>query len=492
MAFEISEKQFHTFKHAKIGGHMNKVKRIILLASISISFLALQNEAKAATSYNSISFKPVTDQGDYLTIDQSQTLGKWGYALGLMGEFSDDSVVAYNLDDTRLRDVVEKQIAMHVGGALGLLDWLNVGVLAGFVPYQQFNDVTTGVASNGARMSDIRLNFKARILNNNKYPVGIGVVPFVTFPTGKDERFVGNGNVTGGGMIVFDTKRFADRVSFATNVGIEGRKTAHLTPNTEIGTQLLYGGAANVSIIKQLQFIAEITGWTPFSKFAKKYINDLEGNGAFRWLPMKGLAVTAGGGAGIINGIGAPDYRVFASVGYRHPPEEKKVVTEEVIRVNNIHFEFDKAKVLPVSYPVVDTIAQLIKMKPGLQHVSIEGHTDSKGSDEYNMKLSDRRANAVMQELIKRGIPAAKLSAVGKGESVPIAPNTLPNGKDNPAGRAINRRVEFHLTISPDMKVRVEREDQPSPTFIEKGLEQKDTEEKAPAKKESVKKGSKK
>jgi len=470
---------------------MNKIKGIFLLASISIIVFTLQNEAKAATSYNSISFKPATDQGHYLTIDQSQTLGQWGYAFGLMNEFSDDSVIAYDLAGNRIRDVVEKQIAMHAGGALGLFDWLNAGVLVGFVPYQQFRDVTTGAADNGARMSDIRLNFKARILDNNNYPIGLAAVPFVTFPTGKDERFVGNGKVTGGGMLVLDTKRLADRVSFAANIGIEGRKTADLTPNTSIGTQLLFGGAANVSIIKQLEFIAEITGWSPFNKFAKKYISDLEGNGAIRWLPIKGLAVTAGAGAGILNGIGAPDYRVFASVGYRHPKEEKKVV-EEVIRVTNIHFEFDKSRVLPVSYPVIDTIASLIKMRPGVESVSVEGHTDSKGSDEYNMKLSDRRANSVMQELIKRGIPASKLSAVGKGESVPIAPNTLPNGRDNPKGRALNRRVEFHLQISPDTKVRIEKEEKPSPTFIEKEYEKTGPEEKGTQQKAIEKKGAKK
>lgn len=440
---------------------MDKVKRIFLLASVSIIILAIQNEASAGKSYNSISFKPTVDQGDYLTIEQSQTLGQWRYALGLMTELSDDSVVAYDMNDKRLGDIVEKQVAMHAGGALGLLDWLNAGLLIGFVPYQQFNDVTTGASNNGARMSDIRFNLKGRLLDNKKYPVGLSLVPFITFPTGKASRFVGNGEVTGGGLLAFDTRRLADRVSFAFNVGAEGRKTAHNLAGTDtsIGSQLLYGGAANVSIIKKLQFIAELTGWTLFSHFGDKHADDFEGNGAFRWLPTDGLKVTVGGGTGIINAIGAPDWRVFASLGYRPLKHEKvvKVTREEVIRVNNIHFEFDKSRVLPVSYPVLDNIANIIKGRPEIEHVTIEGHTDSKGSDAYNLKLSDRRANSVMQELIKRGIPAAKLSAVGKGEGVPIAPNTLPNGKDNPKGRALNRRVEFHLQISEKAKIKIEK-----------------------------------
>jgi len=67
----------------------------------------------------------------------------------------------------------------------------------------------------------------------------------------------------------------------------------------------------------------------------------------------------------------------------------------------------------------------------------VAGYTDSRGSDQYNMGLSDRRANSVRNDLIKRGVPAAQLTARGYGESGPVASN------DTEAGRAANRRVEI-------------------------------------------------
>ena len=76
--------------------------------------------------------------------------------------------------------------------------------------------------------------------------------------------------------------------------------------------------------------------------------------------------------------------------------------------------------------------------------VSIGGHTESKGADAYNQKLSERRAKAVQQYLMSHGAEISRLSKVAKGEKEPIAEN-MKDGKDNPEGRAINRRVELKV-----------------------------------------------
>ena len=80
------------------------------------------------------------------------------------------------------------------------------------------------------------------------------------------------------------------------------------------------------------------------------------------------------------------------------------------------------------------------------KHVGVElsSHTDSKGTDARNMKLSQRRADAAVNYVVTKGIDAAKIIAKGFGESMPVAPNEL-NGKDNPEGRAKNRRTEFKV-----------------------------------------------
>jgi len=93
--------------------------------------------------------------------------------------------------------------------------------------------------------------------------------------------------------------------------------------------------------------------------------------------------------------------------------------------------------------PVLDEAAQTLKENPEL-NVRIEGHTDSIGSDSYNQALSERRAEAVKRYLVSRGIAASRLSTEGKGETEPIADNTK-NGRDNPEGRAMNRRAELKV-----------------------------------------------
>ena len=77
--------------------------------------------------------------------------------------------------------------------------------------------------------------------------------------------------------------------------------------------------------------------------------------------------------------------------------------------------------------------------------VEVSSHTDSKGSDEYNVKLSQKRAESVVVYLTSKGIQADRLQAKGYGEEQPIAPNEKPDKSDNPDGRQMNRRTEFRI-----------------------------------------------
>ncbi|MBL4651878.1 MAG: OmpA family protein, partial [Flavobacteriales bacterium] len=77
--------------------------------------------------------------------------------------------------------------------------------------------------------------------------------------------------------------------------------------------------------------------------------------------------------------------------------------------------------------------------------VELSGHTDSKGPTDYNQKLSEKRAQAVVDYLIKKGISKDRLIAVGHGEDRPAAPNANPDGSGNPNGRQLNRRTEVKL-----------------------------------------------
>jgi outer membrane protein OmpA-like peptidoglycan-associated protein len=118
----------------------------------------------------------------------------------------------------------------------------------------------------------------------------------------------------------------------------------------------------------------------------------------------------------------------------------KVVVTDKEIKIlEKIEFEFDKANILPVSDPILDAVASTLKDNPDIELVEVQGHTDNKGGPFYNQKLSELRARAVRDALIKRGIDGKRLKSKGYGQSKPIAPNSTEEG------RAENRRVQFQI-----------------------------------------------
>ncbi|MDC1221964.1 OmpA family protein [Salibacteraceae bacterium] len=118
---------------------------------------------------------------------------------------------------------------------------------------------------------------------------------------------------------------------------------------------------------------------------------------------------------------------------------------EKPIAVPNIYFEFGSAEMTDKSKLAVDTtILVLMQENPSIM-IEIGAHTDNKGSDELNLKLSDKRAKSIAKYLVSKGVDSDRISGKGYGESMPIAPNSNPDGSDNPEGRAKNRRVDFQV-----------------------------------------------
>nr|WP_244155923.1 OmpA family protein [Desulfofustis glycolicus] len=108
-----------------------------------------------------------------------------------------------------------------------------------------------------------------------------------------------------------------------------------------------------------------------------------------------------------------------------------------VLDANNILFDFDKAVIKTEFLPELDEWAGYFKTNPAAR-AQITGHADSTGPETYNQGLSERRAQAVVDYLVKKGIDPARLTSVGYGETMPVAPN------DNRENRQKNRRVELN------------------------------------------------
>ena len=111
-----------------------------------------------------------------------------------------------------------------------------------------------------------------------------------------------------------------------------------------------------------------------------------------------------------------------------------------ILKLGNIYFDYNKWDIRPESIPSVKKIAELLTKRYPQVSMRIEGHTDSTASRKYNQWLSEKRAGAVKAMLVENGVAESRLEAVGFGEDRPISPN------DFPEGRANNRRIEFHVS----------------------------------------------
>lgn len=126
----------------------------------------------------------------------------------------------------------------------------------------------------------------------------------------------------------------------------------------------------------------------------------------------------------------APPAAVVVQAAPPAVPISKKIV------LRGVNFDFDKATLRPDAIPILDEAARTLKAEPSLM-VSVEGHTDSRGTEPYNQSLSERRATTVRNYLADHGVDRNRLTVVGHGELQPVASN------DSDDGRAQNRRVEL-------------------------------------------------
>lgn len=156
-------------------------------------------------------------------------------------------------------------------------------------------------------------------------------------------------------------------------------------------------------------------------------------------LDLKGLPSDASGG---ISDLNAQVDGLAARHDALSVRQDKNAVT--VAMLGDVLFDFDKTAIRPAAEPTLRDIASLIKSSSA-GTVTIEGHTDAKGSASYNKDLSLRRAQAVAQWLASHGVDKSRLAVKGLGNTQPVQSNRLANGADNPQGRAQNRRVEFVL-----------------------------------------------
>jgi outer membrane protein OmpA-like peptidoglycan-associated protein len=136
-----------------------------------------------------------------------------------------------------------------------------------------------------------------------------------------------------------------------------------------------------------------------------------------------------------------PGQQLSIDVSLTRKPKQSHVTLtpKEIAIKGTIHFGTNNAIIQPDGEQLLDEVADVLVRNPQLKRIRIEGHTDNRGTAEKNMKLSNDRAQAVLQYLVKQGIDPNRLEAQGFGMTQPLVPNITP------ANRTKNRRVTFRI-----------------------------------------------
>lgn len=401
----------------------------------------------AAWGFDLQQFAPAVDPQGYFSVYSSQTAPKRRFYIGVW----DNYAYVDPVDGLNTTDVV---------GSYSITDQIELGI---DIPLSYVDSAPPGF-DDGFDIDDIKLNAKIHVFDRGRF--GLAVVPFVELPTGNDSHLTSNGKTNGGFLTVADYTM--DRFRVAGNAGYKVNGHSGESDEVPFGLgvgYLLIGEQPILGADKpRLELLGEVFGSTAENDFFKRELTTpIEFLVGGRYYLPSGFQFVLGAGRRIVDGVNGPDYRIVGSVGYYWqpketpapppppaaaaplPPPSKVVISEEqIIPLEPIYFDYDKATIKPVSMQILDQVVMVMKDRPGIR-VRVEGHTDSKGTEAYNQKLSQRRADAVVEYLAKKGVDRSRLEPAGFGPTRPIAPNANPDGKDNPIGRAKNRRTEFHV-----------------------------------------------
>ncbi len=423
-----------------------QAKKLIFKAVAAFIFCIVASPS--AQALNVQLFRPGTGALKGYHLFTSETLKQKQFAIGMSVNW------AHHLFELRFpnrtpsdQPVVDDFLTVDFLAEIGIFDWWTARL---GVPMNAFHNIGDDPflvpvrRRGGPDMGDIQLTMIFKIFDAEKTSSGLGLafVPQVTFPTGDADDFFGDANFTGGATLVGDAQWKANR--FYANIGFRAREHEQLA-DLFVNEEITYGLGWQRPIRKKwrLDMILEAFGAHVTDDQGDELSIPIEILAAARkrFLKDDSLILNFGAGFGVTEGYGTPSIRSILGLTYAPPVAEQRAPVREKIEITEkIHFEFDKAVIRKRSYPVLDQVVRVIKGDNGIRLVHVEGHTDSIGSDPYNLRLSERRSRSVVNYLVAHGVERDRLKPIGFGETRPIATNATRQG------RAMNRRTEFIIT----------------------------------------------
>ncbi|MDZ4225047.1 MAG: OmpA family protein, partial [bacterium] len=402
-------------------------------------------------------YRNSSDGLGFFTLESEETLKKNQYSLGL-SQYIVHSPLNFGLQQTgqTLDNVVNYFYVWQMWGAYGLFDDFDVGINFPVSLVSQVENLDSSQERNTSSVGDIRLNAKWEIFKK------MAVLGYLQLPSGNTNDIFGEGTVTGGVKAVADNNLGPHPIG--VNLGVYARGEDDISASNisllQVGPAMTWGLGWRwlFSRAHQWYLASNVWGQTDFQGVATSPA-EWDWGLQKRW--DQGIEGSLGMGFGIGKGYGAPAYRIILGINYvpervenreRRDGEQKtenrkplpvgaqaKLEGKEIVILQPVHFETNRAVIRQQSYPILNSVADLLKQNQTILKVRIEGHTDNEGSDRLNLRLSQERAEAVKKYLIRQGISANRLQARGWGEKHPQVPN------NSAFNKAKNRRVEFRV-----------------------------------------------
>ena len=463
--------------------------------------------------------------GSYLSLAGARLSSSNSFQWDLWLDYN-QGLLAYQLGDEKLGNLIRHRLDVHVTGALAVTDWLELGLDVPFTAWQAHGmdelEAATGFADgdpSSSGLGDVRLLGRAGILRDPNGPLLVAAILEARGLTGAGDSFLGERQVVIFPRVALE-RDVADSLRLALELGYRYRSEPGQYLNIYVGDEWAAGLGAQFSVPGSTPFQNTILGELLVSTPARAAFTfdsadslktPMEALIGFRSVLSERWNVAGGLGRGlaITPGYGRTALRVFASLRFqgdlseppvvdgdrdqdglmdsqdrcpdepglieldgcpdrdndgipdiqdRCPddkgvpkfdgcPSDKPVAVYEdggLVLFGTISFDSGKATLKEESFEVVDTVAELLTAHPEIGRIRVDGHTDDVGRAETNLDLSDRRAAAVVDYLVNKGIDRKRLDSKGFGEGQPVDTNATA------LGRAKNRRVEFTVLESSD------------------------------------------
>lgn len=431
-------------------------------------------------------FNPTTSGLDFVTVQSSKTLAPGVFNFGLFFNYAANTLPYYELTTNQQKfKPVDTLLSMDVNMGIGLMNNWDIGISIPQVLNQTLDENSTIFRGffEQTGVNEIRLNSKYRVWDGLSQ--GLAVIGTVNWFMIEDYPFTGNDpGPTFNLELAYDNT--INKFKWGVNLGYRFRNEGDPVPGipvTPFSDQII-GSIATSYYFEDYDFkiIGEIFSSFPSNKddqttaiSTDREVSSAEGLIGGKWDLPYDIAAHFGVGTELFNGTSSPDWRVYAGMNWTFGPvfssqeqtpqseyyvEQEEVYedksftyidepdafaatpkNEETFLAKNILFEFNGSGVNPEFHQYLEKLANYVLKDGGFKELVIIGHTDSVGSDAYNMELSIKRAASV-GEVVKQYLPAdqhGKVRFEGEGERSPIANNS------NYQGRAINRRVEFFI-----------------------------------------------